>query len=404
MNTPLRDALLPYAPRDAVPAKRTSTVQVLAFLVLCGFGGAVIGSLLAMVRHGFGGGWLGLWLADVPSMQPGWVVLFTALMAWPHVLVHETGHALAGLARGMQPLAFGVGPWRWERSLDRWRLLRAPRVRGISGFAILLPRGARGQSRLDQVAYLAGGPFANFVTLALALGLLPLTTHAPLAGAFLAGTAIGAAFVGLVNLVPFSTAGWRSDGRNLVDLMRRSPEAETARRVRETLGLTMAGVRPRDWPASSLPPLSVHSGRAPTMLDTNAASQVLTHAIDAQDAALARAAARALAAGHAHVPEALRPHIAIGMAAFAACIERDADLLAAWRPLCEGGLFDLATARTWLDAELAAMRADAEASRAAIATARALRDRVPDALSRQLLDERLDALEARLASPPRHDS
>ena len=147
MNRPLRDALLPYAPRDAVPARRTSAQQVLAFLVLCGLGGAVIGSLLAMARRGLGGGWLDAWLAGLPSMQAGWVVLFTVLMVWPHVLVHEAGHALAGLARGMQPLAFGVGRWRWERSLDRWRLRRASHVRGISGFAILLPRGARGSQR-----------------------------------------------------------------------------------------------------------------------------------------------------------------------------------------------------------------------------------------------------------------
>ena len=408
MNTPPPEAPSPYLPPMPEPVPRPSRSSPLALFLAWAVGGAafgiVIGTMSVRAKQALHFDALDRYLDAVPSVGVGWVIAFFALTLLPQVIVHEAGHALAGMSRGMQAMAFGIGPWRWERSLDRWRLRRAGGVRGISGFAILLPRGDRGRSRFDQCVYFAGGPVANLLVLGAALVVLPWTTEAPVAGALVIGVAVGAAILAFVNLVPFRTAGWNSDGRNIVDLFLRSQEAETARRIRDTVGLTMAGVRPRDWPATSLPELPAESERVPTMTDVGAASQVLSHAIDADDGARARAAARQLAAAYAHMPEALRPHIALGMGAFAACIARDRDLLAAWRPLCDGGLLVTDAVRAWLDAELAALSDDADAAHAAVAHARALRDRVPDALSRRLLDERLDELEAHLGSPPRHDS
>ncbi len=398
----------PYAPPDVAPTPRRSPLQWVVALFFWLAGGAVlglvIGESLTLLPRLLRSDGLDRYYAAVPAIDGDWTIVFFLLMLWPQVLVHEAGHALAGLARGMQPLAFGIGPWRWERSLEGWRLRRTAMVRGISGFAILLPRSDQGKSRFDQCVYFAGGPAANLATLGVALAVLPWTTQAPLAGAFVIAVSVGAAILAFVNLVPFRTAGWNSDGRNLVDLFRRSQDAENARRVRETVGLTMAGVRPRDWPVASLPELSTRADGVPSMTDIGAASQVLSHAIDADDTVRARAAARQLVAGYAHMPEALRPHIALGMGAFAAGIERDRDLLAAWRPLCDGGLLVTDAVRAWLDAELAALSDDIDAAHAAVVRARTLRDRVPDELSRRLLDERLDELEARLASPPRHDS
>ena len=393
-------AVSPYAPPPLAPLPARSPLRWIVNVVLgclaSAAAGIALGVLLALTRRHLGLDWLDGIRALVPAVGVGWTLVFAVLMVWPNVLLHEAGHALGGLARGMQPLAFGVGPWRWERSADRWRMRRGGRVRGISGFAILLPRGERGQSRFDQFVYLIGGPAANLATFALALAVLPLAADSPRLGAFLVGTAVGAALFGFVNLVPFVTKGWRSDGRNLLDLFRRSADAERSRRVRETLALTMAGVRPRDWPSASLPSLPGDDEGAPSLSGLSAVSQVLSHAVDGGDATLARTCAGRLVAGYAHVPEAMRPHLALGMAAFAAGIEHDRDLLAAWRPLCEGGLFDLTAARAWLDAELAVLSGDVDAARAAITTARALRVRTSDELSGRLLDERLDALDARL--------
>ncbi len=399
-DEPLVVDTLAYRPPPPLPPIRASAWKSLLNFALWIAGGGLVGVVVGLVLGNSQGGG-GPLIAALRATDDWLLIVFIVLTIWPQVLIHEAGHALGGLARGMQPLAFGAGPWRWERNEDRWRLRRGGGVAGLLGFAILVPRGERGQSRFDQAVYLLGGPLANLATLALMLVLatLPLATSSPVFAAFITGTAGVAALLGFSNLVPFETQGWRSDGRNLVDLFRRSADAERMRRVRETLALTMAGVRPRDWPAESLPSLPADDEGTPSLIGINAISQVFTHALDANDAPLARRCARLLAPNLAYAPEAMRPHLAVGMAVFAAQIERDRDLLAAWRPLCEGGLLDLTASRAWLDAELATLSGDFEAARTALAQARTLAKRVPDAVTGLLLGEALDALDARLPPP-----
>ena len=389
----------PYWPPPLLPPAaraRFSPWRLVIWIVLGAFAGVGLGIALGVARRHVELDALDLYLAGIPPVHDGLVFAFIALMAWPQVLLHEAGHALGGLARGMQPIAFGVGAWRWERSGERWRLRRGGRVRGISGFAILLPRGERGTSRLDQAVYLLGGPLANLASLVVALALLPLATTAPVLAALLIGSACISAFVGVINLVPFESHGWRSDGRNLLALLMRSRDAEQGRRMRDVLGLTMAGVRPRDWPAQALPLMPAADDGTPGLADLSAIGLRLSHTIDSNDAMTAHACARFLAPGHARVPEALRPHLAFGMASFAALVVRDHALLAAWRPLCEGGLLDLTALRAWLDAELAALSGDAAGARTALAAARAVQTRVSDEASGVQLGEYLDALALRI--------
>ena len=321
----------PYAPPAADPASARTPLHGLLVFVLTGLGGAVVGvvatSAILWMPVLLQWPWLERSLAATPGVSVLWAVTFCLLMLWPQVLLHEGGHALAGLARGMQPLAFGVGPWRWERGGDRWRLRRGGHVRGVSGFAILLPRGERGQSRFDQFAYLIGGPAANLTTLAAVLVLLPLTTDAPVAASFLAGTGAGAATLGLINLLPFETHGWRSDGRNILDLFRRSPDAERARRARRwawSAPACRATGRPRSCRAAGRAHGAAGPGRHPGRIS-------FAHALDRGDAVLARARApaRGRPCGGAGSDASARRHRHGELR----CIERDRELLAAWREL-----------------------------------------------------------------------
>ena len=325
-----------------------------------------------------------------PAVSVPLFLAATLLTLWPNIVLHEAGHALAGMARGLRPIAFGLGPLRWERGRSRWRFRRGGRIAGIAGFASLLPQGERGLSRRDQMTYLAGGPLMNLATAALAFALLPLAADAPGLGACVLGAGVSAAVLGMINLVPFHSQGWRSDGRGLLDLLRRTPEAALQQQVHHLLALTMAGVRPRDWPEALLPaPIDTPSS---PMLAVNGDVLRLAWAMDRGDDRAAADAARRATAAYATVPEALRPHIAVSLAGHAARGRRDPVLLAAWRPLCEGGITDLSLQRAWLDAELAALSGRDDA-RAAITAARALLDRAPDPVTARLLGEYLDALE-----------
>ncbi|MGO3128015.1 MAG: site-2 protease family protein [Luteimonas sp.] len=337
-----------------------------------------------------------LGLPTLESLPPGTglallVGFFVSL--WPHIVLHEAGHALAGVSRGMHAIAFGVGPFRAERgSDDRWRWRHGGGVRGIGGFAALLPRDGRGLSRVDQTVFLLGGPLANLATAALCVALVFWLPMSPwLAGAGL-GIALGATTMGLGNLLPMHMEGWRSDGRGLLDLARRTPDAALQLQINQLMALSLANVRPRDWPPASIP--TVDAGIASTGLLQSARMLRLSHAVDRRDPSAARPDAEALAAAFAKAPAAFRPSIAVILASHAALLVGDRALLAAWRRHCEGGLMDLSPYRAWLDAEIARLDGDTAAIRMHLDRARALSERIPDAASRTVFDERLVELGA----------
>ncbi len=330
---------------------------------------------------------------------PGWFLAGLLLGLWPNVVLHEAGHLLAGMAAGMRPLALGIGPFRYERTLAGWRAYRGGRLQGASGFASLLPDGDAGAGRGAQVLMLAGGPLANLLVAAacfIAARTFDVTAGA---AAFMWGVGGIALVLGVANLVPFTlAAGWRSDGRNLLDLLRRAPDADLHLALQRIIGLSLAGQRPRDWSATALP--AATPDLPPTTLATSGHLLCLSRAMDCDDAEAAHAHARWLARHWTTVPTGQRAGIATQMAAFAAVIARDVGLAMAWRPLCEGGLLDLSPYRAWLDAELAFLRSDPDLPEL-IRKARALLSRVHDAGSARVLEDHLDRLQRASMPPPR---
>ena len=142
------DPAQPPAPGMSRRALR-SGLEILVYFI----GGAAVGG---------GAAYFGLnLLPGVGLLAIG--VFFLAM--WPNLILHEAGHGLAAMARGMQLVAFGIGPLRLERgSQGRWRLRNGGGVRGMGGFAAAFPRAGREPTRFDEAVVLAGGPLANLVT------------------------------------------------------------------------------------------------------------------------------------------------------------------------------------------------------------------------------------------------
>lgn len=372
-------------PRTEVPgSRRRGPVRALLGLLAFFAAGAVVG---AGAAH-FGSGLL-------PQVGLTGAIAFVIAM-WPNVILHEAGHALAGLARGMQLVAFGIGPLRAERgNQDRWRLRHGGGVRGMSGFAAMAPRAGREPGRIDQALVLAGGPLANLLVAALCLWLGTLSAVASWVSQLAVGFGASALVLGLVNLLPLSSGGWRSDGRGLIDLVRGSPHAALQQQVNQMVALSMAGVRPRLWPAGLVPGASAEDSSP--LLAAAADAMRLTHAMDMGDDAAAARAAEDVARQFWALPEAMRPAIAVGVAGYAARITRDAPQLRAWRAHCGGrSLLDLTPYLHWLDAELAMLEDQPGHARTEIASARATLGRVHDAAGALLMAEYLDGLESRL--------
>src|SRR5690554_5353938 len=202
-------------------------------------------------------GWLALGAAfgyaatalswEISGMQ--WLVGTLAFIfaGWLNLILHEAGHALAGIAFGQRAYAFGIGPWRLERGQAGWHVRKGGAISGVGGFAALAPRAGRAGSRRDMVAFLLGGPFANLLTGAAGLALLHCWQPPALLAAALVGAVLSALLLGVVNLLPFRSKGWYSDGLNLLHLLRNNASARARIQSTQLLGLSLAGVRPRDW-------------------------------------------------------------------------------------------------------------------------------------------------------------
>lgn len=354
----------------------------------------------ALMGAAVGGGvtWLMLQHLDLDGAAALGLGAIFLVSIWLHIVIHEAGHAVAGLAVGMKPVAFGVGPLRLERSGAGWHLRWGGGIAGIAGFAALLPPADAVARRREQALYLLGGPLSNLL---LGVPALLLANAAPPGVWAILGFGFGAAglVIGVVNLIPFKTSGWLSDGAGLL-LLRRDPEgALEGFRVQQIVQASMDGQRPRDWPLALLPerPLPALDTESPWALAD--AVLRLSAAIDRGESERARVYARWLAARWLHAEPQERPGIALSMAVHAVLVEDDLDLLRAWRPLGSCGILDQSCHEAWLDAEIALREGREADARALLATARSALPRVHDGGTRAAVAERLEALDARLASP-----
>ncbi|MGL6289889.1 MAG: hypothetical protein ACRC2H_04295 [Silanimonas sp.] len=374
-------AALPVPPKPApVPAwRRPATYAQLAMGGL--FGGLGMLAVLAAL--------------DGPSGAEAMLMLVALFPAvWLHLIIHEAGHARAGWAGGQHVAAIGLGPWRFERGGDGWRFSKGTDVQGIGGFALVLPTRET-VTVAERSAYLLGGPLANLLAATALAAAVPVFGIEGRVAAALNVVAVVGALIGVVNLVPFLSGGWSSDGRQLLALWCRWPESRVVESMSRWTALAMLGVRPRDWPEA--PP--VDEAGLPQALRDALQRMRLVIALDRNesDTPDAAAAARAIAEGFWTGPDGIRQINAALLASWELKRGAPPEAVDAWLAESEGGLLDQTATRAWLRAALALARDDRDVATAKLAEARAALPRVIDAASRAMLVEELEALEVRLA-------
>lgn len=389
---PAATAAAPPAP--LYPAERTAVARGSATgwlaLVIQGLAGAVGGFLgIQWLDRLIGGLDLGLLLLALGAL---------VVVGWLQVLVHEAGHALAGALVGRRFVGAGIGPLQVDRGAGGRLTFRWARgIRGIAGYAVMLPRAR--EPRRRAAVFILGGPLANLACAAVAFALWQrLADPPPLVLMLLAITCAVGLVLGVVNLVPFHSHGWSTDGHGLLQLWGRPRHWQAMQAVQLALTSAVAGVRPRDWPA--VPAAGLDELSPP--LQANVQAVRLAAALDSGDAATARAAASAIAGFWSAMPDGQAQGAALMLATYAAR-SGDRALLAAWRPHCEGGLMDLGPARLWLDAEAACLDDDTHQARELAGQARAALPRIHDRSSQIVMGEYLDALEQRLDGQTPHD-
>lgn len=222
--------------------------------------------LLACPLLGFAIGKSGLaFLGIDKGAELGAAVLFAlavtfvtgALLA---ILAHELGHVAAGYSVGMRFRLLVVGPLWIERKQGRtrWRWSRSLTVAG--GLALCsFEKEEELNAKLlrSMYRYAAGGPIASLLLGLTILGAWVLLRGAELDSDLLRGlrsgllmTSVVSIMIGVATLVPSgkSSGSFMSDGERMRRYRRGGDAVLDEIVMAQISGLSMAGVRPRDWP------------------------------------------------------------------------------------------------------------------------------------------------------------
>lgn len=185
--------------------------------------------------------------AEEASFSSKLMVLLVAQLAM--VAIHEFGHAAVGRALGMRLRGFIVGPLQWHIRDGQWSFRFVLTGFLTPGGATTVVPGRPGQSMWREVAMVAAGSCAGLLTGALALWAvftsprsrqeeiwLPLAVFATLS-----------VVVSVVNLIPFRTKSFYSDGARIWQVLGRGPWADLHRAFSDAAATTVTPLRPRDF-------------------------------------------------------------------------------------------------------------------------------------------------------------
>lgn len=367
------------------------------FLAACAITALVVGPLLAgylpggqLVAMVTEGGWLRLLFTLSIVMGALW------LSSLLHLFFHEIGHMAFGFACGMRPLAISFGPYFFVRHTHGWRRHPAMAVKGIGGFAMMLPRPDRAFGNGRIALFVLGGATMNLALAVPALAALRQLAWAPPDMRIAVGLF---GFLGLLfaatSLTPRLAHGWMSDGRWLLEALRGTEQSRILRDAMRIYALSMSGVRPSAWP-SLLPRTVMPSGLFPAVA-MEALGLELLRALDRGDRATADILARELHGLYPALSVFHRTYAALSLASYAADVDASPELLSAWIDKAAGDtILPVNGLRSWLSAELAVRNSDPDGARAALLLAREALRVEHNSGQTALLADRLDRLQMRL--------
>jgi Zn-dependent protease len=187
-----------------------------------------------------------------------WVQWFLVIIL--ATLLHESGHALVGIALGMKLRAFIVGPFQFRVIEGSWTFaFRPTQLLAFSGAAGLVPVDPK-ESRWNEVAVIAAGPFVNLLTGAVAAALAWSAVDSPwrFLWEYFALFATVSLVAGTVNLIPLRPEGLYSDGARMLQIFRGGPLYDYQRAARISQAGSASPVRPRDFDIAAIDRASTH--------------------------------------------------------------------------------------------------------------------------------------------------
>ncbi len=193
---------------------------------------------------------------SVGFYNPHWITLLLGIPALfiAAIVVHELGHLAGGLLVGFRFVMVMIGPVLLRRTGDRLELhlLRGRAVAG--GLAAAMPRDDR-NLRPRFAMMVAGGPLANLLAFLLCVLLVIALAPVLQRGGYLASQAgflvnyfaLANFILVVLNIIPYHSRGFDSDGRQFLDLVAGRERAERKCLQVAMVAQSRSGRRPREY-------------------------------------------------------------------------------------------------------------------------------------------------------------
>jgi Zn-dependent protease len=258
-----------------------------------------------------------------------WVHLIAAILIV--TILHESGHALTGLALGMKLGAYIIGPFQWSICGGRWKFQFVPKkFFSLGGAAALVPSNPK-RCRWREVCMIAAGPTVNLMTGIIALrATLAAAAHTDESlWRFFALLSTVSFVVFVTNLIPMRPAALYSDGARIYQLLRGGPPADYFRAASIASASLLTPIRSRDYDIEAIQRASrtFTQGGAAVFLRLVASEYFLDNGKIPQAREAFDDAERVSEQSVAEIPVEYYPELAFGNA----FLRRDAPAARKWR-------------------------------------------------------------------------
>ncbi len=176
------------------------------------------------------------------------LLAISLLLMYLHILLHEAGHLLFGLATGYRFLSFRIGALVWVKMDGRIRLKRIPSPL-MSGHCLMAPPELK-NGRMPTVLYQLGGCILTLIVTALSSVLFFAFQAWPL---LLRVVLFVFSFLGVLSFVENAllpeVSAMRTDGKKALELMRHPASVRAMWLQLKVHELSTDGMRMKDMPA-----------------------------------------------------------------------------------------------------------------------------------------------------------
>lgn len=360
------------------------------------------GALTAAVLAGVGAG-LGFLVArygiEMPGINArlevlnGWDLLALPVLGMLAIAIHEAGHLVGGISRGMRFLLYIVGPFQFSQSESGIRFNWAFNMGTLGGVAACMPDPNRPlQPQLRRLVL--GGPLTSLLLALACFWLASMGSDRVSAYALIAGLISLTIFA--VTAVPMRAGGFMSDGMQYLELLRGGRAVEERNVLTVLMGQSLAGSRPAQLDGALLAQALAFDSQEPLR---RVATRLLAflHAWDRAELKAAAGHADYLASHIDDYPDGFRQALALELSLFAALERDDAAAAAHWSMRARGGVVD-GSRRALAEAALARIEGRFDAAEQSIRAARKLLPRSMDRGGARFTADQIETLEQSLHS------